>query len=105
MGTAVDGRRCADFAQLGFGGQNSRHRDRAFSPLFAPSVLALIFAPLFCDFVQNNPRACSEVEAFDHAEHRDGDAHLASFDGQVADSYSFATKPDCKFGVGGVVAS
>lgn len=66
---------------------------RFLSTLSAPLVCVLILAPLLCNFVQNDAGCRSEIQAFDHSEHRNADAHLAMFNGKVTYSYGLMPEP------------
>jgi len=64
----------------------------------------LIFAPLLRNLIQDDPRTRPEVEAFDHPEHRNADAHLASFDGAIADADRLTAEPDRELRMDRIVA-
>src|SRR5262245_36042797 len=70
----------------------------------AEPVFALIFTPLLRNFVEDYPRACPKVQAFDHADDWNADAHLAALNGEIADAGRLTPKPDGKLGVNRVVA-
>jgi hypothetical protein len=89
---------------LGFWDDYGRQRGCSLDPSIALHVSALILASLFRNFVQDDPRACPKVEAFNNAKHRNANAHLASVDGKFAYTCCFAAEPNREFRVGGVVA-
>lgn len=72
-------------------------------PLVALSILALILPPLFCDFIQNNSRTCTEIQTLDHSKHRNGNAHIASLNRAITYTCRFTAEPDGELGVGRVI--
>ena len=66
--------------------------------------LALIFASLLRDLVEDDARTGPKVEALYHPKHWNADAHLAPFDSAIADPNRFTSKPDRQLVMDGEVA-
>ena len=64
----------------------------------------MILAPLLRHLVQDDPGTGSEVQALDHAEHRNADTHFTALDGSFTNPKGLAAEPYSELVVDGVVS-